>query len=67
MNNIEEVSAHHSLVSMRKKYDNTNRQKEALQKRVRELEATRDELLAQKNGLSDGKDDGRNRVGELKG
>jgi hypothetical protein len=30
--NIEEMSAHHNLVTLRKKYDNMNKNREALQR-----------------------------------
>lgn len=48
---------------MRKKYDNANREREALQKKVVELEARRDKFLNDKNRMTKEKVNG---GGELK-
>lgn len=65
MDNIEEVSAHHSLMAIRKKYDNMSKNREELQRQVDELDQKREKLDTEKRRFEEAKSNGSGRVQEL--
>ncbi len=65
VDNIEEVSAHHSLVVIRKKYDNMNKTREELQRQVIDMEIKRDKYLNEKRKFEEDKGKGGQKVEHL--
>ena len=63
--NIEEASAHHSLVLIRKRYDNMSKDRQQTQQRVDKLQTEHDKLTNDKNNFLSAKNGGKEKVGEL--
>lgn len=61
------MSAHHNLVLLRKKYDNLNKDREALQREVDTRQREHDKLKAEKERFENEKQNGSATVASLNG
>lgn len=62
VDNIEELSAHHSLMAVRKRFDSMSKSREELQRAVEELEQRREKLEGERRRFEEERGQGSGRV-----